>query len=122
MDDYPLLNLIWTILVFAITVMWVFVVISVFVDNFRRNDHGGWAKGLWTIFVVFLPILGVLCYMIARPAETPQDRELREAALAAQRRIEGGSRIDDLHKAKSLLDAGAITQAEFDELKAKVFG
>ena len=120
MDDYPLLNLIWTMIAFAITVMWIFVVISVFMDNFRRNDHGGWDKALWTLFIVFLPIIGVLAYTVARPRETEQDRELREAAIAAQRRLVGGSAADDLAKAKALLDAGAINQAEFDKLKADV--
>ncbi|MCB0878939.1 MAG: SHOCT domain-containing protein [Thermoleophilia bacterium] len=120
MEDYPLLNLIWTMIVFSILVMWVFVVISVFMDNFRRNDHGGWAKALWTIFLVFLPVLGVLAYTIVRPRETEQDRELREAAIAAQRRLSGGSAADDLHKAKGLLDAGVISQAEFDKLKSDV--
>lgn len=120
MDNYPLLNLIWTMIVFSLLFMWVFVVISVFMDNFRRNDHGGWAKALWTLFIVFLPVLGVLAYVIARPKETEQDRELREAALSAQRRISGGSAADDLAKAKALLDSGAISQAEFDKLKADV--
>ncbi len=105
---------------FSIAVMWVFVVISVFMDNFRRNDHGGFAKALWTIFIVFLPLLGALCYMIARPRETEQDRQLREAAINAHRRMEGGSKVDDLAKAKTLLDSGAISQAEFDSLKTKL--
>jgi hypothetical protein len=70
MDDYPLLGLFWTMLMFTFMVMWIWVVLSVFMDNFRRNDHGGWAKALWTLFIVFLPILGVLSYMIARPKGT----------------------------------------------------
>lgn len=119
MDDYPLLNLVWTMLVFSFMVMWVFVVISTFLDNFRRNDHGGVAKALWTIFLVFLPVLGVFAYMIARPRETEQDRERMAQMAAAQRRFAGASAADDIAKAKQLLDAGTITQTEFDTLKQR---
>jgi heme/copper-type cytochrome/quinol oxidase subunit 2 len=119
MDDYPLLNLFWTMLIFSFMVLWIFVVISVFLDNFRRNDHGGWAKGLWTLFIIFLPVLGVLSYTIARPRETEQDRELRAQALAVQNRFAGASSAEDIAKAKELLDSGAISQAEFEKLKAR---
>jgi hypothetical protein len=91
----------------------------VFLDNFRRNDHGGWAKGLWTLFIIFLPVLGVLSYTIARPRETEQDRELRAQALAVQNRFAGASSAEDIAKAKELLDSGAISQAEFEKLKAR---
>ena len=67
--DYPLLSVLWTILVFALAVMWIVIVIWVFVDNFRRTDHGGWAKALWFLAIVFLPVIGVLAYIIARPAD-----------------------------------------------------
>ena len=67
--DYPLLSVLWSILVFALAVMWIVIVIWVFVDNFRRTDHGGWAKALWFLAIVFLPVIGVLAYIIARPAD-----------------------------------------------------
>ena len=59
----------WMIILFFF-VMWIFVVIHVFIDNFRRTDHGGLAKAMWTILIVFLPVLGVVFYLIARPSET----------------------------------------------------
>ena len=64
---YPLLNIIWTLLVFAGLVLWVFIVIWCFIDNFRRRDHGGVAKALWFVFIVFVPVIGVIAYLIARP-------------------------------------------------------
>jgi len=66
-NSYPLLNVIWSMLVFAGLVLWIFIVIWVFIDNFRRRDHGGLAKALWFVFVVFVPIIGVIAYLIARP-------------------------------------------------------
>ncbi|HLN15296.1 MAG TPA: PLDc N-terminal domain-containing protein [Acidimicrobiales bacterium] len=66
-SSYPLLNVIWTLLVFAGLVLWIFIVIWVFIDNFRRRDHGGLAKALWFLFIIFVPIIGVVAYLIARP-------------------------------------------------------
>jgi hypothetical protein len=63
-------DVVWWICIFMFWVMWIFVVISVFLDNFRRRDHGGFAKALWTVVIVFFPILGVVVYLIARPSET----------------------------------------------------
>ena len=67
--DYPLLSVFWSILWFALFVLWIFIVIWVFIDNFRRTDHSGWAKALWFLFIVFVPVIGVLAYIIARPAD-----------------------------------------------------
>ena len=66
--SWPLLGLFWTFLVFAMMFIVVFWIIWCFVDNFRRSDHHGWAKAGWTIFIIFVPILGALIYTIARPA------------------------------------------------------
>jgi len=60
-------DVVWWMFIFFVWVMWIAVVISVFLDNFRREDHSGWAKAVWTLFIVFLPILGVLFYLISRP-------------------------------------------------------
>jgi hypothetical protein len=65
--SYPFLNIMWTMLVFFAWVIWIWLLIMVLGDNFRRTDHSGWAKAGWTLFVIFLPLLGVLVYMIARP-------------------------------------------------------
>ena len=68
---YPFLNIFWTMLVFFAWVIWVYLLVIVLGDNFRRTDHSGWAKAGWTVFVIFLPLIGVLVYMISRP---PEDR------------------------------------------------
>jgi threonine/homoserine/homoserine lactone efflux protein len=70
--DYPFLDIFWTMAIFFIWVAWIWVLIMALSDNFTRRDHSGWAKALWTIFIVFLPLLGVLSYMITRPQ--PGDR------------------------------------------------
>jgi quinol-cytochrome oxidoreductase complex cytochrome b subunit len=67
--DYPLLSVFWSIFVFSLMVLWIFIVIWVFIDNFRRTDHSGWAKALWFLFIVFVPVIGVLAYIISRPAD-----------------------------------------------------
>lgn len=118
-DDYSILNFFWTMFIVSIWIMWIWVVISIFMDNFRRNDHGGWAKALWTLFIVFLPIIGVLAYMIARPKNTPQDQELMAQFQAQQSRLQGGAAVDDIAKAKELADSGAITKEEFEQIKTK---
>ncbi|HUJ66679.1 MAG TPA: PLDc N-terminal domain-containing protein [Acidimicrobiales bacterium] len=67
--DYPLLSVLWSILLFALAVLWIFIVIWAFIDNFRRTDHSGWAKALWFLFIVFVPVIGVLFYIVTRPAD-----------------------------------------------------
>ena len=68
-DSYPFMNIMWTMLVFFAWVIWIYLLVMVLGDNFRRRDHNGWAKAAWTLFVIFLPLLGALVYMIARPSE-----------------------------------------------------
>jgi len=72
-SDYPFLDIFWTMLIFFAWVIWIWLLIMVLGDNFSRHDHSGWAKAGWTLFVIFLPLLGVLVYMIARP---PEDKSL----------------------------------------------
>jgi len=67
--DYPFLDIFWTMAIFFAWVIWIWLLILVLSDNFRRRDHGGFAKAMWTLFVIFLPLLGVLVYMISRPPE-----------------------------------------------------
>jgi hypothetical protein len=71
--DYPFMEVMWSMFVFFAWVIWVALLVMVLLDNFRRPDHSGWEKAAWTVFVIFLPLLGVLVYMIARPTE---DRRL----------------------------------------------
>jgi len=70
-DGYPFLDIFWTMCIFFVWVIWVSLVIIVLLENFRRRDLSGWAKAGWTLFVIFLPLIGVLTYMVARP---PEDR------------------------------------------------
>ena len=69
--DYPLLSVFWTLALFSLFVLVLFVILWAFVDNFRRTDHSGWAKAGWFILILFFPVLGVFIYLIARPAEVP---------------------------------------------------
>ena len=66
-SNYPFLDIFWTMMIFFFWVIWIWLLILVLSDNFSRRDHSGWAKAGWTLFVIFLPLLGVLVYMIARP-------------------------------------------------------
>ena len=65
---YPLLNIFWTMMIFFFWVMYVFVVIWALIDNFRRSDHSGGAKAMWTLFIIVLPAIGVLSYLVVRPS------------------------------------------------------
>jgi len=68
LTQYPFLHVLWSMFLFFVFFAWIYVVVMVVVDNFRRTDHGGGAKAMWTLFIIFLPIIGVLTYMIARPS------------------------------------------------------
>ena len=98
-------------------VIWMFI--SVFADIFRRDNLSGWGKAGWILLIFILPFLGILIYVIVRPKNTEQDQRMMAEAKAQQARLAGGSSVDDIAKAKELLDKGAISQAEFDAIKAK---
>jgi hypothetical protein len=123
--DYPFLDVLWTMLIFFAWIIWFWLLITVFADVFRRHDTSGFAKVLWIIFVIVLPFLGVFIYLIANHDGMTQ-RSMKDAqAQRAQmddyvRSVAGsGGAAAEIEKAKGLLDSGAITQAEFDALKAK---
>jgi putative oligomerization/nucleic acid binding protein/phospholipase D-like protein len=122
-SDYPFLNILWTMLIFFAWVAWIWIVITVLVDIFRRHDIGGWAKAGWVVFAIALPFLGVLIYLIAQH-DGMRDRSLeqakaQQAALDQYVRDTAGGSATEIAKAKELLDSGAITQEEFDAIKAK---
>lgn len=106
---------------------WFMCLFWIFGDIFRSKDLGGGAKTIWVFFVIFLPFLGILVYLIARGGGMSQRAiEHQQAAQAAQAEYiksvaasSGSSSADQIASAKALLDSGAITQAEFDALKAK---
>jgi hypothetical protein len=121
--DYPFLDVFWSMIIFFFWVIWIWIVITVLIDIFRRRDIGGFAKAMWVVFVVILPWLGVLIYLIAQH-DGMRDRSIQQAQdQKAQfdqyvRDAAGGS-ADQIAKAKQLLDSGAITADEFARLKAK---
>jgi hypothetical protein len=125
--DYPFLDVFWSILVFFIWVAWFFLLFRVFADIFRRRDIGGGTKVLWIIFTLCVPFLGVFVYvisqnhhMVERDMEQAQARQQEfDAYVQSRAAAGGGGAAADIEKAKGLLDSGAITQAEFDALKAK---
>jgi hypothetical protein len=125
-SSYPFLGVFETIIVIALWVIWFWILITVFSDLFRRSDIGGGAKVLWFIFVIILPYLGVFIYLIVnhngmmerneravRQQQQHMDDYVRSVASS------GSDPAEQISKAKQLLDSGAITQAEFDSLKAK---
>jgi hypothetical protein len=67
--DYPFLDIMWTMFIFFAWLIWISLLVMVLADNFKREDHSGWAKAGWTLFVIFAPLVGVLVYMIARPKQ-----------------------------------------------------
>ncbi|MGZ4324555.1 MAG: SHOCT domain-containing protein [Solirubrobacteraceae bacterium] len=127
-SDYPFLNIFWTMIIFFAWVAWIWIAVTVLIDLFRRRDISGWAKAAWVIFVIVLPFIGVLVYLIAYH-DGMADRGAKQAqASQAQmdeyvRRTAGtGGAAGEIETAKKLLDAGTITQAEFDAIKAKALG
>jgi hypothetical protein len=121
--DYPFLNILWTMIIFFAWVAWIWIVITVLVDVFRRHDIGGWAKAAWTVFVIVLPFLGVLIYLIAEH-DGMRERSLdqaktQQAAMDQYVRDTAGGSATEIAKAKELLDSGAISQEEYDSIKRK---
>ena len=122
--DYPFLDLMWTMLVFFAWIIWFWLLITVFADLFRRHDIGGGSKTLWIIFVILLPFLGVFVYLISQGKHMAERNMKQVEAQQAQseayiKSVAGGGAADEIEKAKKLLDSGAISQAEFDAIKAK---
>ena len=124
--DYPFLDIFWTMLIFFFWVIWIWILVTVLIDVFRRHDIGGWSKALWCVFMILLPYLGVFVYLISqgkgmaerradeiRASQASFDSYVRDVATSES------SPTDQIHKAKELLDSGAIDQAEFESLKRK---
>jgi Short C-terminal domain/Phospholipase_D-nuclease N-terminal len=125
----PLFNLFWTMLWFFLFIIWIWLLITVFADIFRSKDLSGWAKALWVLFVVALPYLGVLVYLIAR-GQGMQERNMAQAASMEKAQREyiqdvagsGGGTADELAKLADLKERGVIDDAEFQAQKAKLLG
>jgi hypothetical protein len=123
--QYPLLDAFLTMLWFFVWILWIFLVIRIIFDVFRSRDLSGLAKALWLIFIVVLPFLGVLIYLIARGSKM-HERDTREAQAADEqfkayvRDAAGSGSADELAKLADLRDRGVITEAEFQQGKAKI--
>ena len=117
--DWTLWDVLWSMFVFFFWFMYIWLFITIFADIFRRNDIHGWAKAGWLILIIFIPLIGALIYLIARPKMTEQDKQMIEEAEARQKRMAGYSPAEEIAKAQALKDSGAISDAEFEELKRK---
>jgi ABC-type multidrug transport system fused ATPase/permease subunit len=126
--QYPILDFFLTMLYFFLFIIWIWLLITVFVDIFRSHDMGGWAKALWVIFIIILPFLGVFVYLIARGGKMHEraardaaqqqkafDQYVREAAGTP-----GATSADQLAKLADLKSQGVLTDAEFEAQKAKI--
>jgi hypothetical protein len=123
--SYPFLEVFWTMLIFFAFVVWLWILFTVFADIFRRHDASGFVKTMWVIFVIIFPYFGVFVYLIA------EHKGMTERSIKAQQ--EAKSQFDQyvqaaagktdpaeqIAKAKGMLDAGTISQAEFDQIKQK---
>jgi Phospholipase_D-nuclease N-terminal/Short C-terminal domain len=123
--DYPFLDIVFTMLIFFAWVVWIWMMIMILSDVFRRHDISGWGKATWVVFLIVLPFIGVLVYLVAqhdgmaarrssdlRDAEAQMDEYLRSVPA------EQGP-ASEIAKAAQLRDSGAITQTEFEAIKAQ---
>jgi Short C-terminal domain/Phospholipase_D-nuclease N-terminal len=125
-DDYPLVDLMWTFVEFFALLVYFWLLVTVFGDLFRRHDLSGWGKTAWTVLVVLVPLIGSLGYLITQ-GRSMADREARRKQQLAEQTDEyirsvaapGFRGVDEIARAKELLDRGAITQEEFDQLKRR---
>jgi hypothetical protein len=123
--DYPFLNILWSMIIFFVWVAWIWMIILILSDVFRRRDLSGWGKAGWTFFLIVLPFLGALIYLIAQSDGMAERRAQDAQGQRAQmddyvRSVAGsGGPAAEIDKAKQLLDSGAINQTEFDAIKAK---
>jgi hypothetical protein len=128
-SSYPLLNLFWTMAEVFLWVLWICVLVMVFMDIFRSHDLSGGAKALWFLFVLFIPLIGVLVYLIARGssmyerrAERYQGQDEANRGSYMQQPTPNGpaTTADQLAKLADLRDRGVISPEEFEREKAKV--
>jgi Short C-terminal domain/Phospholipase_D-nuclease N-terminal len=132
-SSYPVLSIFWSILEFFLWIIWIWILIMIFIDIFRSHDLSGWAKALWFLFVLFIPLIGVLVYLIVRGGSM-HERQVRQAqrdadafyASAGRHAAAGGgdgggaSTADQLAKLADLRDRGVLSPEEFEREKAKL--
>jgi hypothetical protein len=123
--DYPFLDVIWTMFIFFLWILWFWLLFTVFADIFRRRDIGGGGKTLWILFCIFLPFLGVFIYLISQGSHMAERNmsqvQAQQAAMDQYVRETAGSggAAGEIERAKNLLDSGAITQDEYNAIKTK---
>ena len=127
--NYPLLDVFLTMMWFFVWCVWIFLVVWTLLLIFRRQDLSGWAKAAWIVFVIFIPLLGVLAYLIARGGHlaneqvsdynAPQDEASRRYARSE---AQGHHSADELSKLADLRDRGVITDEEFQQGKVQLLG
>jgi len=123
--QYPILDFFWTMLMFFLFIVWIWILITVFIDIFRSPDLSGGLKALWFIFVLVLPFLGVLIYLIARGSKMQEHRVQEMQATQQQmdayiKQTAGTSTADELAKLADLRSKGVITEADFEAAKAQL--
>jgi predicted PurR-regulated permease PerM len=123
--DYPLLNIFWTMLLLFLWIAWIWILFTIIIDLFRRDDIGGVAKALWLIFLIVVPFFGVLVYVIAEGNKMTERRVTEQHATQQQfdQYVQGVASSSgasaEIEKAKQLLDSGAITADEYEQIKRK---
>ena len=123
--EYPFLEILGSMLFFFGFVIWMWMLFAIFGDLFRRDDVGGWGKAAWTLFILFLPILGALCYLVSQGREMAERNIAHQKAAKAQfdeyvrETAASEGPTGEIAKAHELLKSGAIDQAEFDRLKQR---
>jgi hypothetical protein len=124
-SSYPFLEIFWTMLIFFAFVIWIWLLFTVFADLFRRHDASGWIKALWILFVVIVPYFGVFIYLIAEH-KGMTERAIKQEQTSKKQMDEYVQSVavqsdpaEQIARGKQLLDSGAISQAEFDQLKQR---
>ena len=129
--DYPFMDILWSMIIFFVWVAWIWTLIMIISDLFRRHDTSGWVKAAWVAFLIIIPFLGVLVYLIVR-GNSMQERALQDAAnresefrgyvQSVAGASGGGGAADEIAKLADLRDKGVISDAEFQAAKAKALG
>jgi ABC-type multidrug transport system fused ATPase/permease subunit len=123
--DYSLGDALLTVLSIFFVVIWIWILITVLIDLFRDHELSGWLKAVWVFFLVFLPVITVLIYLIARGGgmrdrAIAEQKHMQQAQQEYIRSVAGSSPVDELHRLDELRARGAISQEEFERLKVRV--
>ena len=124
-ENYPLLEVFWTMLIFFSFIIWIWILFTVIADIFRRRDASGFVKVLWIVFVIVAPYFGVFIYLIlehkgmSERAQKQQEQSQAQLKEYLNSQVDRADPSDQIAKGKALLDQGAISQAEFDQIKQK---